>query len=84
MVYLADGNGSEPEPRNQGTEEADGDTVSAIRRTIIAARLNAIFGTVNDVDAFTVMLSEPHLPGTEFGELGAGYLDPPVRGVAGR
>jgi hypothetical protein len=46
----------------------DGATTSA-RRTTIAARLRAIYGNVNNVDAFTGMVAEPHMPGREFGEL---------------
>ena len=37
----------------------------------IAARLKAIYGDVNDVDAFVGMVSEAHLPGKSFGELQA-------------
>jgi hypothetical protein len=47
---------------------ADG-TTSVTRRTALAARLAAIYGSVNNVDAFVGMISEPHLPGSEFGEL---------------
>jgi hypothetical protein len=43
--------------------------VSGTRRTALAARLKAIFGGVDKLDAFTGMLSEQHVPGTEFGEL---------------
>jgi hypothetical protein len=39
------------------------------RRTPVAARLRATYGNVNNVDAFVGMMSEPHLPGAEFGEL---------------
>ena len=41
------------------------------RQTPLAARLRAIYGAgnINKVDAFVGMVSEPHLPGTEFGEL---------------
>jgi hypothetical protein len=40
------------------------------RRTTKAARLSAIYGgNVNNVDAFVGMISEPHVAGTEFGEL---------------
>ena len=35
----------------------------------MAARLRAIYGNVNNVDAFTGMVAERHVPGTEFGEL---------------
>jgi hypothetical protein len=52
------------------SEEADSDAVVGIRRTTLAARLNALHGgNVNQVDAFTGMLAERHLPGSEFGEL---------------
>ena len=34
-----------------------------------AARLRAIYGNVNNIDAFIGMVAEPHVPGTEFGEL---------------
>ncbi len=33
------------------------------------AELRAVFGSVGTVDAFTGMLAERHVPGTEFGEL---------------
>jgi hypothetical protein len=39
------------------------------RRTPVAARLRGIYGTVGNVDAFTGMIAERHLAGTEFGEL---------------
>ena len=40
-----------------------------VRRTTLAARLKAVFGSVDRVDAFTGMLSEKHLNGSELGEL---------------
>jgi hypothetical protein len=43
--------------------------VTGERRTPLAARLKAIYGTVDDMDAFTGMVAEPALPGREFGEL---------------
>jgi hypothetical protein len=52
-----------------GTPEADSSAVVGIRRTTTAARLRAIYGSVSSVDAFTGMLSEKHVAGTEFGEL---------------
>ena len=52
-----------------GTEEADSDAVVGIRRTTVAARLKAIFGSVANLDGFTGMLAEAHVPRTEFGEL---------------
>jgi hypothetical protein len=43
--------------------------VYATRASTLAARLKAIYGSVNNVDAFVGMISEPHVAGTEFGEL---------------
>jgi len=43
--------------------------VSETRRTSLAARLKAIYGSVDNLDAFVGMLSEPHLAGSELGEL---------------
>ena len=43
--------------------------VAAVKRTSLAARLKSLYGTVDRLDAFTGMLSEPHVEGTEFGEL---------------
>ncbi len=50
-------------------EEAGALPVRGVRRTTLAARLKAIYGSVNNVDAFTGMVAERHVPGTEFGEL---------------
>ena len=41
----------------------------SVRRTTTAARLRAIYGNVNNVDAFVGMVAEQHVAGTEFGEL---------------
>jgi hypothetical protein len=49
--------------------EAEEDAVVGVRRTTLAARLRAIYGSVSNVDGFTGMLAEAHVPGTEFGEL---------------
>jgi hypothetical protein len=49
-----------------GSEEG---AVVGIRRTTLAARLKAIYGSVDKLDAFVGMVSERHVPGTEFGEL---------------
>jgi hypothetical protein len=43
--------------------------VSGTRRSTLASRLKAIYGSVDNLDAFVGMLSEPHLPGSELGEL---------------
>ncbi|HZM74094.1 MAG TPA: peroxidase family protein [Candidatus Limnocylindrales bacterium] len=49
-----------------GSEAATAETM----RSTVAARLRAIYGgNVNNVDAFTGVLAEPHVAGTEFGEL---------------
>jgi hypothetical protein len=47
------------------TDEA----VVGIRRTTLAARLKAIYGDVDKMDAFVGVVSEKHVRGTEFGEL---------------
>jgi hypothetical protein len=61
---LFDRNGN---PVALGSEEG---AVRAVRRTTLAARLNAIYGgDVSKVDAFVGAFSEPHVPGTEMGEL---------------
>jgi hypothetical protein len=52
-----------------GSEEADSEAVAGVRRTTLAARLRALYGDVDKLDAFVGMVSEQHVPGTEFGEL---------------
>ena len=52
-----------------GSEEAAEDAVVGIRRTTLAARLKAIYGSVDNVDAFVGMVAEPHVAGTELGPL---------------
>jgi hypothetical protein len=52
-----------------GSEAAENDAVVGIRRTTTAARLKAIYGSVSNLDGFTGMLAEAHVPGAEFGEL---------------
>lgn len=47
----------------------DPDVVTGVRRTTLAARLKGIYGSVDKVEAFTGMMAEPHLPGSQFGEL---------------
>src|SRR3989440_8353352 len=41
----------------------------ANRKTPLAARLKAVYGSVDSVDAFVGMAAEPHMPGSEMGEL---------------
>ncbi|MGB2712029.1 MAG: peroxidase family protein, partial [Conexibacter sp.] len=52
-----------------GSPAADTDAVRAVRRTTVAARLRAIYGDVDDLDAFVGMVCERHAPGAELGEL---------------
>jgi hypothetical protein len=52
-----------------GSDNAQEDAVVGIRRSTLASRLKAIYGDVNKVDAFVGMVSEKHVPGTEFGPL---------------
>ncbi len=66
FVELRDRDGTLVQP---GTDEAKEDVVTAVRRTALAARLKTIYGSVDRLDAFVGMVSEPHVPGTEFGEL---------------
>ncbi len=66
FVLLADADGTEIA---LDSDEAETSAVTAIRRSTTAARLKAVFGDVDSVDAFTGMVSEPHVEGTEFGEL---------------
>ncbi|HXY84145.1 MAG TPA: peroxidase family protein [Gaiellaceae bacterium] len=68
FTQLKDADGKVIKPKS---DEAQEDAVVGIRRTTLAARLKAIYGAgnVNKVDAFVGMLSEPHVPGTEFGQL---------------
>ena len=40
-----------------------------MRRSTLAARLRAVYGSVGKVDAFVGMVSEKHVAGTEFGPL---------------
>ncbi len=39
-----------------------------IRRTTLAARMKAVYGSVDKVDAFVGVMAEKHLPGVEMGE----------------
>src|SRR5262249_49499661 len=51
------------------TTVANDNAVRIVKRCTLAARLRAIYGSVSNVDAFAGMLAEPHVPGTELGEL---------------
>ena len=52
-----------------GSPAAQREAVTGVRRTTLAARLQAVYGDVSKLDAFVGMVSENHIPGTEFGEL---------------
>ncbi|MFB9659046.1 peroxidase family protein [Glycomyces mayteni] len=60
----ADGN-----PVTEEEARGDGAAVSATRASTLAARLAALYGDTDSLDAITGMMAEPHLPGSEFGEL---------------
>ncbi len=66
FISLRDRNGN---PTPPGSPSAQEQAVSGTRRTRLASRLAAVYGDVGRLDAFVGMLSEPHVPGTEFGEL---------------
>jgi hypothetical protein len=67
FVSLTDVFGS---PIDLEDEDAvEGDAVSGVRRTTLAARLRAVYGNVNNIDAFTGMVAEAHATGADLGEL---------------
>ena len=66
FVELRDDNGN---PVALDSDAAQEEAVVGIRRTTLAARLKAIYGDVDKLDAFVGMVSERHVYGTEFGEL---------------
>jgi hypothetical protein len=67
FVELRASDGSLIEPSDPNAPVA----TSGVRRTTLAARLKAVFGSVDRIDAFTGMVSEKHVAGTEFGPLQA-------------
>jgi Animal haem peroxidase len=67
FVELFDGDGNPIALDDEEAAEAEG--VVGVRRTPLAARLAATYESVDELDAFVGMLSEPHVPGTELGEL---------------
>jgi hypothetical protein len=52
-----------------GSPDAASSAVTGVRRTTLAARLKAIYGSVDRLDALVGLLSERHVAGTELGEL---------------
>jgi hypothetical protein len=63
FVSLTDASGN---PVPLGDED---DATTGIRRTTLAARLKALYGKVDNVDAFVGMVAEPHVRGSELGPL---------------
>ena len=66
FVQLRDIDGNDDPAGQRGSRRARS-SASAARTT--AARLKAIYGSVNKLDAFTGMVAEKHVAGSEFGEL---------------
>ena len=66
FLALADRNGA---PVALDSSERQDIAVRGLRRTTLAARLKAIYGTVDNVEAFVGLVSERHVRGTEFGPL---------------
>jgi hypothetical protein len=50
-------------------DTANTSATNGVRRTPLAARLKAVYGSVDNVDAFVGMVAEKHVSGTELGEL---------------
>jgi hypothetical protein len=63
------GGGSRVRHSRKATPAGPQRAVYATRRTTLAARLKAIYGSVADLDPLVGMMSEPHLPGSELGEV---------------
>ncbi len=66
FTRLLDADGERVKP---GSDDAEEEVVTVYRRTTVAARLKAIYGNVNKVDAFVGMSAERHVAGSEFGQL---------------
>ena len=67
IIALSDVDGTPIDLADEDAVEAN--ATSDVRRSTVAARLRAIYGTVDNVDAFTGIVVEPRLPGSELGEL---------------
>jgi hypothetical protein len=50
-------------------DTANANATSDVRRSPLAARLKAVYGSVDNVDAFVGMVAERHMPGSELGQL---------------
>jgi hypothetical protein len=67
VLELVDIKGRPIDLNDEEAVEADG--ISVARGSTVAARLKAIYGSVDNLDAFTGMLAEQHEKGSNFGEL---------------
>jgi hypothetical protein len=67
FVQLRDIGGAVIDPSDPAAVEEQ--AVAGVRRTTLASRLRAVYGSVDRVDAFVGMIGEPHRPGEELGEL---------------
>lgn len=67
FVELRDIDGNLIDPANE--DAVEGEATTGVRATTLAARLQAVYGSVDNVDAFVGMLAEPHVPWADFGEL---------------
>jgi hypothetical protein len=67
FVQLRDIEGNVIDPADE--DAVDGSAVVGIRRSTTAARLKALYGNVDKLDAFVGMVAERHVAGTEFGGL---------------
>ncbi len=67
------------QPIALGSDAAQEDAVVGVRRTTLAARLKAIYGDVNKVDAFVGMVSEKHVAGNGVRPAAARDVDEAVR-----
>ncbi|HCT81015.1 MAG TPA: peroxidase [Micromonosporaceae bacterium] len=57
------------DPVELGSPDAEATPTRGVRRSTVAARMKAVYGSVNNVDAFTGMVAEKHLTGADMGEL---------------
>jgi hypothetical protein len=66
FTELRDKDGVLLDPDDEATAET---AVTGTRRTPLAARLKSLYGSPDTVDSFVGMVSEPHVAGSELGEL---------------
>ena len=66
FTRFTDRNGNVLDPADA---DAMDNAVNGVRKATLAARLKAIYGSVDKVDAFVGMVSEPHVPGSDLGRL---------------